>query len=186
MIRRQPVLPAQEAEGATQHVTADPEVGALAGGDRHAPAQEHLSVRLAERGTRLDGEGGSLRIVVHARHQRGIDDDTHRRVRDKALEAVPSAADRNPQFVPHRVLHGLHHLLRGADEANVVGLACEPPVESPADQVGVPRVIRPDLVRSDPGGLSHRLVSFAGSRRSSASRLSRSSRVPCSRSAASS
>ena len=42
---RQSMLPAQEAEGAAQHVPA--EVGALAGGDRHSPTQEEAPVRLA-------------------------------------------------------------------------------------------------------------------------------------------
>jgi hypothetical protein len=56
MVRRQSVLPAQEAEGTARHVPADPEVGAHAGRDRHSPAQEQLPVDLAERGAGLDRE----------------------------------------------------------------------------------------------------------------------------------
>jgi hypothetical protein len=144
-----------------QDVATHSEVGALAGGDRYAPAQEQLSVSLAERGTGLDREGIHLRVVVDARHQRRVDDDANRRVRHEAFEAVPSAAYRHPQLLPHRVLHGLDHLLGGADEAHVVGLARESLVESPADQVGVARVAWSDLVRTRPRAPVHRFVSLS-------------------------
>jgi hypothetical protein len=81
-----------------------------------------------------------LRVVLDARHQRRVDHDSHRRVRPKSLEAVPSATHRNPQLLPHRVLHGL---LAGADDAHVVGLASES-LAGPANEVAISRVIRSD------------------------------------------
>jgi hypothetical protein len=56
---------------------------------------------------------------------------------------VPSAPHRNPQLLPHRILHGLDYLLAGADDAHVVGLASES-LAAPANQVAISRVIRPD------------------------------------------
>ena len=72
----------------------------------------------------------------------------------KPSRQCPPLRTATRSVLPHRVLHGVHHLLGGADEAHVVGLAGESLVESPADEVGVTRVVRSDLVRTDPGALS--------------------------------
>ena len=146
----QPVLPTQVAESAAEHVPTDSDIGADTSWEGDSPAQEQLPVHLAEGGARLDGESAHVRVVVDARHQRGIDDDSHRRVRHKALQAVPSAAYRHPQLVAHRVLHGVHDLLSRVDEAHVVGLARKSFVDAPVDKVGIPQVIRSNLVRSNP------------------------------------
>ena len=100
----------------------------------------------AECGTSLDGESAHVRVVKDARHQRSVDDDSHRRVRHKALQAVSSAAYRHPQPVAYRLLHGVHYLRSFAGEAHIVGLACEALVETPAHKVGVPQVIRSNLL----------------------------------------
>ena len=84
-----------------------------------------------------------LRVVLDARHQRRVDHDWHRRVRPEGLEAVPSATHRNPQLLPHHVLHGLDDLLAGADDAHVIGLASES-LAGPANEVAISRVIRSD------------------------------------------
>ena len=60
---------------------------------------------------------------------------------------MPAAAHRNAEIVPHRFLDGVHHLLGGADQAHVVGLAGKSLVESPADEVPIARVIWSDLFR---------------------------------------
>ena len=148
VIRGQAVLPAQEAEGTAQDVTAHAEGGTLAGRDRDSPAQEQLAVRLAERRARLRDEGAPARVVVDGAHQAGVDHDAHRRVGHEALQAVPSAAHHEPQALAHGVLHGLHHVLGGADEADVVGPAPEPLVEIAADELGVAWILRPDPVEA--------------------------------------
>jgi hypothetical protein len=150
VIGGQAVLPAQEAEGTAQDVTADADVGALAGRKRDAPAEEELAVHLADRGPGLDREGGSLRIVGDAGHQRGVDHHPHRRIRHEALQAVSSAARHDSQAVPHGFLHRVHHVLGGADEAHVVRPSREALVEVAAHEVGVSRILRPHLGRTAP------------------------------------
>ena len=53
-------------------------------------------------------------------------------------------ATRKP--LPHRVLHGVHHLLGGAHQAHVVRLAGESPA-TPADEIGIARIVRSDRHR---------------------------------------
>lgn len=80
-------------------------------------------------------------------HQRGIDEDSHVGIRDEPFQAVPAAADSEPQPLPDSLLHRRDELGGGGDETHVVGLAGESLVESAADQNGVARI-----VGSDPAG----------------------------------
>src|SRR6266540_6838864 len=112
----------------------DAHVGRYASGDRHAPAQEQLPVRITEAGTRLDCEGTHRWIVIEIRHERHIDHAPYRRVRDKALKAVPAASHRKMALLPHRVVHGGDDLVGRADEAHVIGRASES-LAAPAGKV---------------------------------------------------
>ena len=69
---------------------------------------------------------------------------------------MPSAAHHEPQVLAHGVLHGLHHVLGGADEADVVGPAPEPLVEIAADELGVAWILRLDPVEAHVVGIDDR------------------------------
>jgi len=75
---------------------------------------------------------------------------------------MPAAAYRDSQALPHRVLHGIDHLLGGAHQAHVIWLAGKS-AATPPDEIGISRILRSDGHRLGPL-LSDKAPSVRGSR----------------------
>jgi hypothetical protein len=143
IIRGQPELPAEEAEGAAGHMPAHADPRILAERYDYAPSVEERLERLPHRGAAFDRDSRHGGIVVDALHRRHVDDDAHLGIRDESFEAMPAARDGKPAPLVHGPLDRREHLLVRSGQAHVVGAGAEPPVEPLLGDRAEARIVRP-------------------------------------------